>query len=182
MSTRALVHVCCGPCFIHPLQQLRDAGYDPHAYFYNPNIFPSQEYDRRCDGARQYAADQVCEFVAEDYQPDQYETARGVEATAPRRCVKCWELRLRRTARYAAEHGFSVFTSTLLVSPYQDINVINSLGEQAAQEAGVTFYPQDFRSGFRAAQKTARELNMYRQNYCGCRFSWEERNQRVGQT
>ena len=180
MKTRImLIHICCGPCLIYPLEELQAQGYTVHGYYCNPNTFPFAEYERRRHTAAHYAAENNCTFLAEEYRPEEFEETIGSVVCSPHRCLKCWQLRLRATAAYAYANGFPVFTTTLLVSPYQDTMAIKTLAEAAAGEAGVKFYFRDFREGFRQAQQVARHKEMYRQKYCGCRFSLAERGERV---
>ena len=112
-------------------------------------------------------------IVQEDYGLREF--CRLVSGDLAHRCGKCYRLRLEQTARYAAEHGFESFTSTLFVSPYQDHDLLRRTAEELAAQYGVAFLYRDFRPGFREGQRQARELGFYMQKYCGCVFSEEER-------
>lgn len=171
---KTLLHCCCAPCSVSCIQQLRAEGIEPVAYWYNPNIHPYQEYKARRDTLMEYAPSIGMELIVEE----NYGLRDFVCAVAddiPHRCGKCYAMRLEQTARYAAEHGFTSFTTTLLISPYQNHELLKAVGEAAAQRYGVTFLYRDFRPGFKDGQQQARELGLYVQKYCGCIFSEEDR-------
>ena len=171
---RILLHTCCAPCSVHCVESLRSEGIEPVSFWYNPNIHPFQEYKARRDTLKGYAASINMKLILADY----YGLRPFTEAVATdldHRCVKCYAMRLEETARAAAELGYAAFSTTLLVSPYQDHEALRSAGESAAEHHHVTFLYRDFRPGFRAGQQKARELGLYLQKYCGCIFSEEER-------
>lgn len=179
---RVLLHVCCGPCAIHPHRSLLAEGYRPEGLFYNPNIQPSREYRRRQETAQEYAASAGLPLaVAPGYRPEVHLRAT-LDAQADRmaRCRACYTLRLDETAREAVRRGVPAFTSTLLVSPYQLHDEVRRAGEAAAAGAGVEFVYRDFRSGWPDGVKASRELGLYRQPYCGCLWSEVERYERAG--
>lgn len=173
---KTLLHVCCGPCALYPVQVLREKG-PVHCLFFNPNIHPLTEYRRRLDCARSFCEENDIPFSVLDYAPEEYFRAvAGSENDAAARCSRCWEMRLAATARFARENGCQRFTTTLLVSPYQDIDRIGAIGTAIARAEGVAFYFADLRPGFRRAHAEARARGMYLQNYCGCLFSEIERD------
>lgn len=173
---KTLLHTCCAPCSVSCIQQLRQEGIEPVSYWYNPNIHPYQEYVARRDTLISYAPTIGLELIVqEDYGLRQF--CRAVAEDLLHRCGKCYEMRLGQTARYAAEHGFTSFTSTLFVSPYQNHELLRQTAEQAAEQYHVKFLYRDFRPGFREGQAQARALGFYMQKYCGCVFSEEERYQ-----
>lgn len=172
-ARRLLLHTCCGPCSIYPIERLSTA-YEVAGYYYNPNIHPEEEYARRLSTAKQYASGLGIRFITGPYDPEQYFRAVAVDEAKPNRCAHCYSLRLSAAASAAQELQFDAFTSTLLVSPYQDRERILEAGREAAGVAGVDFVEEDFRDGYRAVQVRSRELGMYRQKYCGCRFSETE--------
>ncbi len=133
------------------------------------------EYKARRDCLREYAKSIGARGIfVEDYGLDKF--CKAVVDDIPNRCVKyCYRARLSQTVKYAREHGFDAFTTTLLVSPYQKHEEIIRVCEELSKMSGVTFLYRDFRVGFREGQKKARELGMYMQKYCGCVFSEEER-------
>jgi predicted adenine nucleotide alpha hydrolase (AANH) superfamily ATPase len=152
---------------------LREQGHAPTAYWFNPNIHPYTEYRARRDAVAAYMPTVNVPLV----QAGGYDL-RGFLQALPSyddRCQTCYTLRLYSTAQYAAAQGFDSFTSTLLVSPYQNHAQLCAVAEKAAAKYGVPFLYCDFRERFREGQARARELGLYRQKYCGCMFSEEER-------
>lgn len=170
-----LLHICCGPCSLFVIDDLRKALPDVRlqGFFANPNIHPEEELTRRQESTRQACAiKNVPLVVLPDFDQDAWANFAG---SAKERCEMCYQRRLETTARYAAEHGYTHFTTTLLVSPYQNQEAICRIGEAMAAQYGVSFYYRDFRPGFRLGQQEARDLGLYRQKYCGCIKSLEER-------
>ncbi|MFA5092991.1 MAG: epoxyqueuosine reductase QueH [Candidatus Omnitrophota bacterium] len=168
---KLLLHICCGPCLIYPFSRLIEQKFEIEGFYYNPNIYPAQEYNYRQESLKVLSKDlgltvKFSEFCDSDFN----QGIKGKEDTA-QRCVICWSMRLRKTALAAKENGFSSFSTTLLVSPYQNHLVIKQLGEKIGQETGVEFYYEDFRLGFKAACLQAKERKLYRQKYCGCQYS-----------
>jgi len=147
---------------------------EPVSFWYNPNIHPYQEYRARRDTLVDYAASIGLELVVrEEYGLRDF--VRAVAGDIDHRCAHCYTCRLEETARYAAENGFTHFSTTLLVSPYQDHEGICRTAEALAARYGVAFLYRDFRVGFRQGQAQARALGLYMQKYCGCVFSEEDR-------
>jgi len=171
------LHACCGPCLIEPLESL--ATEDEVVVVYaNPNIAPREEYERRRDTLREHVRTIGAKFVELPYDPGLWRQAvAGLEGDPPRRCAACYRLRLGMTATWAAEQGIEHLASTLTVSPYQDADSIREAGEEVASQAGVSYLDRDFRDRYPAATSRAREMGLYRQNYCGCPFSYEEAEQ-----
>lgn len=181
-ENKIFLHSCCGPCTMYPLEVLRQEGFEVQGYFYNPNIHPYREFKARLDSYRQMAAARDLPVqVEEDYGlaaflEEMQDKDPGVyQAKSAERCQTCYRLRLKKAAQACRQAGLKVFSTTLLVSPYQQHEMIKEAGEQAAAAAGVTFLYRDFRSGFRQGQQKARALNLYMQGYCGCVFSEYER-------
>ncbi|HAH20031.1 MAG: hypothetical protein A2Y00_09320 [Omnitrophica WOR_2 bacterium GWF2_43_52] len=172
---KILLHVCCAPCLIYPLEVLRQEGFSVEAYFYNPNIYPEEEFIKRKQVFLDFADTQGVPAHVAGYAPLEYATA-VTEKESPRRCLQCWDIRLIATASFAKENNFTHFSTALLVSPYQDIEAIHTIGEAVAQKYGVGFLYRDFRPGFREAHAKARAMGIYCQKYCGCKCSLEERN------
>lgn len=171
---RLLLHTCCAPCSVYCVDHLRSEGIEPVSFWFNPNIHPYQEYKARRDTLLTYAADIGLELIVQE----NYGLRPFVQAVATDidgRCAYCYTCRLEETARYAAQNGFTHFSTTLLVSPYQDHEGIRRAAEELAARYGVSFLYRDFRIGFRQGQSKARELGLYMQKYCGCVFSEEER-------
>ena len=169
-----LMHTCCAPCSVMCIETLRGEGIEPVCYWYNPNIHPFTEYRARRNTLREYTAGiGVCLEERDEYGLRLFLTE--VDGAFDARCPVCYRLRLDETARYAAEKGFAAFTTTLLISPYQNHELLIEAGNVAAKRYGVPFLYRDFRPYFREGQERARELGLYMQKYCGCVFSEEDR-------
>lgn len=173
---RLLLQSCCGPCSSYVLEYLTKH-FDVTLLYYNPNIQPREEYDLRLQSQFKLleAFPQVL-FMPCEYDGGAFdESVRGLEAEPEggARCTACFQLRLSRTARLAAENGFGYFCTTLTVSPHKDARRINALGEALGEEYGVRWLPSDFkkRDGYKRSIELAAEHGLYRQDYCGCLFS-----------
>ena len=173
-TINVLMHTCCAPCSVACVQALRAEGIEPTAYWMNPNIHPFTEYRARRNTLRDYAGS-IHMALAEDDTYGLRPFVRAVAADIDGRCRYCYTTRLYAAAQYAAEHGFTHFTSTLLISPYQNHTLIQEIAAQAASQYGVEFLYRDFRPHFREGQAEARALGLYMQKYCGCVFSEEDR-------
>ncbi len=177
-----LLHICCAPCAIEVIRELKDTGFDKiTGLSYNPNIHPLDEFKRREDCLKGYIPQEHPEIKVYyiDYNPRDYFNSIAGEIEAPQRCFSCWKLRLERTARFARENNISAFTSTLLVSPYQSQEKLKEIGVDAALKYGVEFIYRNFRKFYSQGNKKSKELGLYRQNYCGCLFSELERYEKV---
>lgn len=173
---KLLLHMCCGPCSVYPVSVLQEEGLDIEGFFYNPNIHPREEFLRRRENV-----DKLCKIknISAIYADEfMQETWEGFKGTEEQRCNMCYSLRLDRAAATAKERGFDCFTTTLLVSPYQKHELIRELGEKFSQKYGVEFYYKDFRPGFRLGQQQAKEMDLYRQKFCGCIVSYAEAQER----
>ena len=175
---KVLMHTCCAPCSVYCIDSLRGEGIEPTLFWYNPNIHPYIEYKTRRDCLREYAdAIGIKLILKEEYGLDEF--CKNVVSDINNRCVNyCYPKRLGETVRYAAENGYDAFTTTLLVSPYQKHEELVKVCEKLASQAGIKFLYRDFRVGFYEGQNKAKELGLYRQKYCGCVFSEEERYQK----
>ena len=171
---RVLLHTCCAPCSIACVADLRGSGVEPTAFWYNPNIHPFTEYRQRLNTLREYAAS-ISMALVERNEYGLRTFLTEVDGAFDARCPVCYRLRLDAAAAYAAENGFPAFSTTLLISPYQNHALLMEAGERAAAQYGVSFLYRDFRPLFRDGQNRARELNLYMQKYCGCIFSEEDR-------
>ncbi|HLB24967.1 MAG TPA: epoxyqueuosine reductase QueH [Nitrospirota bacterium] len=171
---KLLMHVCCGPCLIYPLKVLRSEGLSVDGFFYNPNIHPYMEFKKRMECMEDYAKAQGMR-VASEVGYDLEDFLRRVVWREDERCASCYEIRLRKTAQAAADSGYKAFTTTLLYSKYQKHELIVQIGNVVARDTGVEFIYRDFREGWGEGQELSRELNMYRQKYCGCVYSEKER-------
>jgi len=167
---KLLMHTCCAPCSIYCIQSLREEGIEPTLYWYNPNIHPYTEYKARRDCLKDYANQiHIQAIFEEDYGLDNF--CKAVISNLNTRCTSyCYPVRLEQTAKYAKEHGYDAFTTTLLVSPYQKHEDLTRIAKQIAKNYNLTFLYRDFRPGFRQGQTKARELGLYMQKYCRLYF------------
>lgn len=178
MRVRILLHVCCGPCAIVPLRELLGEGHSVAAWFYNPNIHPLAEFLRRREGAERVAAAHGVDILFPPETGTEYDIAawcRDALASGTERCVRCREMRFDAAARATRERGFDAFTSSLLYSRRQDHEGMRNAGEKSSAAYAVSFLYRDFRPRWQEGVIASRELGIYRQRYCGCIFSEEER-------
>lgn len=175
-KNKIVLHACCGICSGYPVSNLIDAGYQVVVYFYNPNIYPAEEYQKRLDAERTLCAHFGCELVEAEYNPEEfYKVANGLELEPERgkRCDKCFKLRLKKTAEFTKSRGIKTFTTSIVISPHKNFQKLSEIGQQIAQENDLEFLAIDFKKkdGFLKTNKISKELGLYRQNYCGCKFS-----------
>ncbi|MFH0762657.1 MAG: epoxyqueuosine reductase QueH [Candidatus Omnitrophota bacterium] len=175
---KVLLHTCCAPCLIHPLERLRECGWEVSAIFYNPNIHPFAEYNLRKQALEEFCRVTPLEVFYPEYLPSEFFQAVNLMEEKSQRCPVCWFLRLNRTAEFAKSKGFDAFTSTLLASPYQDQQALKKIASDISKEKGIEFFYEDFRPGFKRAHQIAREYKIYCQNYCGCVYSEIERHRK----
>lgn len=173
--SKLLLHVCCGPCSIYPYQALKEKGFEITVFFYNPNIHPYQEYRKRLETFYQFAEQERIPTIScgEDYLPEEF--LRQVVFREDKRCHFCYAIRLEEAAKIAAKGKFLYFSTTLLVSPYQNHELIKEVGEHMGRKYGVEFYYEDFRTGWKEGVEKSKELSLYRQPYCGCIYSEKDR-------
>jgi predicted adenine nucleotide alpha hydrolase (AANH) superfamily ATPase len=188
---RILLHICCGPCSTYPIKRLREEGFQVTGFWYNPNIHPWQEHQRRRESLQKYAeAVELPVIWYEKYEMPLYLRAVVGHEKFRERCRLCYRMRLEKTAQVAAEgspstgsgrspstgsgRSFDAFTTTLLISPHQDQALIRRIGEEVAEVYGVDFYFENFRRGWSERGRLTHEHDLYRQQYCGCIYSeWE---------
>ena len=182
-TPRLLLHSCCGPCSSYCLEEL-----DPYflltVFYYNPNIDTEEEYVKRQNEQKRFIAEHPwkhpVDLVENEYDKASFgEIAKGREMIPEggERCFACYRLRLEKTARYAKEHGYDYFATTLTVSPLKNADVLNKIGMELGSRYGVAFLPTDFkkRNGYVKSVEISKKYDMYRQDYCGCVYSKEER-------
>lgn len=175
-SKKILLHACCGICSGYPISLLQDMGYSVVVYFYNPNIYPEQEYEKRLETEKILCKHFNCELVIGNYEPDvYYDFVKGFENEPEKglRCDKCFELRLRAAAMFAKELGIEEFTTSMVISPHKNYEKLTQIGEVIAKEFGLKYLSTNFRKqdGFLKTNNISKSLNLYRQNYCGCKFA-----------
>ena len=175
-----LLHMCCGPCSCYPVKVLREQGIEPTGYFFNPNIHPYKEWDMRLKAAEEFAARSEMKIITDKHYMlrDFLRRALAAEQVENGRCRMCYTWRLEETARYAAENGFDAFTSKMFYSIYQKNEMMRETAEHFAKVYGVKFHYEDFRPGWQEGIDMSMEMGLYRQPYCGCIFSEEERYSR----
>ena len=167
---KLLLHACCAPCSIQFAQALAYDGIQVDLLWYNPNIHPYSEYCSRLDALRKFAGKKKLRLIIEEGLTQRHEDAKGLE-----RCSYCYRVRLEKTVQAAAENGYDAFSTTLLISPYQNHELLRQIGDELTLTSGPEFLYRDFRSLFRKGQSQAREAGYYMQKYCGCFLSKEER-------
>ena len=179
-----LLHSCCAPCSSYVLEYLSNY-FGITVFYYNPNIYPDEEYEMRVREQqrfiREFPAKHPIDFIEGAYDKERfYEMARGLE-TVPeggQRCFQCYELRLREAGELAKARGFDYFTTTLSISPMKNAEKLNEIGLRLAEELGVSYLCSDFkkRNGYKRSTELSREYGMYRQDYCGCVFSYNQKH------
>lgn len=174
-----LLHSCCGPCSSYVLEYLTKY-FDVTVLYFNPNIYPAEEYEHRLSEQRRIISllptEHSVKFLECEYDHEQFiEAAKGYEQEREggSRCEKCFYLRLERTALEAKKHGFDYFTTTLSVSPHKNSQLLNRIGEETGEKYGVRHLPADFkkREGYKRSIELSKQYDLYRQDYCGCEFS-----------
>lgn len=181
---KLLLHACCAPCSSYCLEYLRDY-FDLTVFYYNPNITEDVEYRKRVAEEKRLIETLndkrfKIKIIEGDYEPDRfYEISKGLEQCPEggERCFRCYELRLRESARVAKEQHFDYFTTTLTISPLKNAARLNEIGERLGAEYGVAYLPSDFkkRNGYKRSIELSEEYHLYRQDYCGCVYSRMER-------
>lgn len=180
---RILLHSCCAPCSSYVLEYL-SAFFEITVFYYNPNIYPDSEYTKRVEEQQTLIDDMTFQypvsFIEGNYDTVKfYEMAKGLEQVKEggERCFRCYELRLRETAKLAAKQGFDYFTTTLSISPMKNAQKLNEIGAQLAGKYGVPYLFSDFKkkNGYKRSIELSGEYGLYRQDYCGCVFSMKER-------
>lgn len=180
---KLFLHSCCAPCSSYVLEYLSQY-FEITVFYYNPNIYPPEEYQERAEEQKRlidrFPAKNPISYVEGDYDTGRfYQMAKGMEKLPEggERCFACYELRMREAALLAKEGGYDYFTTTLSISPLKNAGKINEIGEKLEKELGVRHLPSDFKkkNGYKRSTELSREYELYRQNYCGCVFSKNER-------
>lgn len=174
---KLLLHVCCAPCSSHCISVL-DPLFDITVFYYNPNISPFDEYERRYKEEVRFLKEAYphIKVINAEYDNQSFEElANGLEdlPEGGERCKKCYRLRLSKTGEYAKQNGFDYFTTTLTVSPYKHSDTLNQIGEEVSKQCGVKYLFSDFKKqdGYKHSIELSKKYNLYRQDYCGCQFS-----------
>jgi len=169
-----LFHICCAPCAVYPLSRLRKQGFSVQGYFYNPNIHPYLEYQKRMSTVQEFSARAGLSVSYRDgYDLDDF--LIRVAGKGPGRCEQCYRMRLDAAAAETNRSGSSLFTTSLLYSKYQNHDLIRAVAEEMAREHRVELYYEDFRQGWREGIVESKAMGLYRQQYCGCVYSERDR-------
>lgn len=185
-KSKLLLHACCAPCSSYVLELLAEQ-YDITVFFYNPNITEKEEYVKRYNELLRFIdeAPFAANVVSVDggYDGDSFlAMSKGMEQLPERgaRCYKCYSLRLEDTARYASEHGFDMFTTTLSISPHKNATWINEIGALCQEKYDIEYMYSDFKkkNGYSRSIELSKEYDLYRQDYCGCIYSKREKNEK----
>lgn len=184
-----LLHSCCAPCSSYCLAVLSQY-FNVTVFYYNPNIYPPEEYEMRVKEQQrfinEYPMTNEVRFVEGPYDTEHfYNMAKGLEKVPEggERCFKCYELRLRESAKYALDNGFDFFATTLSISPLKNAQKLNEIGKQLEEEFGVKYLYSDFKKkeGYKKSTEISNEYGMYRQYYCGCVYSKKQRDDEIAQ-
>ena len=176
-----LLHTCCAPCGIAVIDELRQK-YDLTVLFYNPNIHPEEEYLKRKAEVVRVCEEWNVPMIDQDYTPEEWDReVKGLEndPEGGMRCRSCIKMRLFKTAEIAKENGFDIFSTTLTMGSRKPNSVIGALGEEIAQKLDLVYLAEDWKKGGRTEKGRAmvKERNIYRQDYCGCKYSLEARKE-----
>ena len=172
---KLLLHSCCGPCSTVCIERLKEK-YDLTIFYFNPNIEPKEEYEKRKEEQKKVCKFFDIPFVDCDYDNfDWHKAVEGLEdePEGGARCAKCFAFRLLKTAQFAKENGFDLFSTTLTVSPYKNTETVNGVGKEISGAVGIRFLEESFKKkdGYLRSVALAKELDLYRQHYCGCLFA-----------
>jgi len=171
---KILLHICCANCAVYPLSSLREKGYEVYGFFFNPNIHPYQEYQKRLESVRLLEKKLSVPIIYRDeYRLDEF--LRNTAFREALRCRYCYYMRLLASAQVAKRGRFDAFTTTLLYSKQQQHTLTSDIGASLGSEKGVPFYYEDFRSGWEKGIEMSLEAGFYRQQYCGCIYSERDR-------
>jgi len=175
MKKKYLLHVCCGPCSVALFEELQKE-YDVTVHFYNPNIHPEEEYEKRKYEVVKLCTELHIPMVEETYNPEgwfSWTKEHADEKEGGERCQKCFHFRLNSAVKYAKENGFQIFGTTLTSGRNKKASIINAIGKSLANEYGIEFHEEDWKKGGRQeqAKKLIEEKGIYRQDYCGCIYS-----------
>ncbi|TYB31376.1 MAG: epoxyqueuosine reductase QueH [Candidatus Mcinerneyibacterium aminivorans] len=171
---KILLHICCAPCSIYPIKVLNENNYEVFGFWFNPNIHPFLEYEKRYKEVKNYMQNNNIKLLEKnEYNLEEF--LRNVTFRESQRCRYCYSERLKYAAIYARNGKFDYFTTTLLYSKFQNHELIKEIGINHAKENGVKFLYKDFREGWKYGINKSKELKMYRQQYCGCIYSERDR-------
>jgi len=172
---KILLHTCCAGCAIYTIKTLEKKFDRVTGFFFNPNIHSYTEFKSRRQALERYALKYDKEIIFAEYHPQEFFHEINYKENKGERCPICWRIRLHKAAVFAKDNGYDSFTTTLLISPYQEHFVVKTIGEDISKEVGLPFYYEDFRIGFNESLDTLKKEELYSQKYCGCIYSEKER-------
>lgn len=182
-----LLHSCCAPCSSYCIEYLAEY-FKITVFYYNPNIFPKEEYEKRMEEQKRFIAETdtgyPVEFLGSEYEPEVfYQAVKGLEKEKEggERCRECFRLRLEKSAKIAKELQMDFFTTTLTISPLKNAEVLNTIGREIGEKTGISWLPSDFKkkNGYKRSVELSAEHNLYRQDFCGCVYSRLEREEKL---
>lgn len=185
-NNKVLLHTCCAICSGYPIEYLKAMGFEPIAYFFNPNIYPDIEYYKRLEAQQKLCKALRCELIIENYEPELYqEVMTGFEnySEGSERCKRCFELRLLKTVQKAKRLEIKNFTTSISISPHKNFNVIKEVGGFFSGYFDIKFMDIDFKKqdGFLKSNLISKSLGLYRQNYCGCEVSMKRLSEKTNE-
>ncbi len=177
VKPKLLLHACCAPCSSYVLEYLNKY-FDITLYFYNPNIYPYSEFEFRANELKRLVSEMRLDVktVIEEYDNESFESVAKKYGDLPEgmtRCFNCYKLRLEKSVKYAKDNNFDYVTTTLTISPHKNASKLNEIGSQLAEEYGIPYLYSDFKkkNGYKRSCELSEEYGLYRQNYCGCKYS-----------
>jgi hypothetical protein len=178
MKQKILVHLCCAICGVALIEKLKEK-FEPTIFFYNPNIYPVEEYNKRKESVIELAKIYGVDFVEGEYDAENWtEKVKGKEQEPERggRCYDCFEMRLEKSAEFAKENSFEIFTTSLFISPFKDEKVVNEVAKKVAEKNDVKFLSmeeiiENKLENWKKTRELSKKYNFYSQKYCGCIFS-----------
>lgn len=186
-TPKLLLHACCAPCSSYVLEYLSKY-FEITIYYYNPNIYPETEYQRRMNELKKfienYKSINKINLIEENYNTDEYyKSVKGLEKLGEKseRCYKCYEFRMRKACVYSKDNNYDYFTTTLSISPYKNSDWINEIGKNLEDEYNIKYLYADFKkkNGYKRSLELSKEYKLYRQDYCGCVYSKQEREVKI---
>ena len=178
---KLLLHACCAPCSSYVIEYLSNY-FDITIYYYNPNTYPEEEFNRRLEELKRFLKEfnSYVKLLVKEYNPNEfYNSIKGLEKLGERseRCYECYKLRMFETAKFGCENNFDYFTTTLSISPYKEAKWINEIGNDIERELGIKYLYSDFKkkNGYKRSIELSKQYKLYRQEYCGCVYSKQER-------
>ncbi len=174
-NKKLLLHTCCAPCVTVPIERLC-SDYEITCFFYNPNIYPEQEYRHRLKELQNFVTELNIKVIVHEYNSEHwFKMVKGLEnePEGGKRCAICFRMRLQETAKVTKQTGFDLFTTTLTISPHKNATSINQIGLESSEQHQIKFLEANFKKkdGYKRSVELSKIYNMYRQNYCGCIYS-----------